>query len=127
MSPLPPSGCTTELAAIEAFRFACLSGTELAAGLALPADAAEVAALLDFCGASPGMRYYDGTPICGSGTISVHLGYDDDGIHLGWEDRAQWGSGDPCAGDGWYGVTCDAAGEHVTAMCALLLRCLPAR
>ena len=83
--------------------------------------AAEVAALLDFCSANPGMSYYDGTPICGGGTIvDVSLGSDVYHTHLGYEDRAQWGNGDPCAGDGWLGVTCDAAGEHVTAKCALL-------
>ena len=89
--------------------------------------ATEVAALLDFCSANPGMSYgyylprYYYSPVCGSGTITVDLGYDDygDGNHLGYEDRAQWGSGDPCAGDRWLGVTCDAAGEHVTKMCAL--------
>ena len=73
--------------------------------------AAEVAALLDFCSANPGMSY-DGTPICGSGSV----------LRYGSDYGAQWGNGDPCAGDGWYGVTCDAAGEHVTAMCALLPR-----
>ena len=83
--------------------------------------AAEVAALLDFCSANPGMSYDNPypAPICGSGTII-------DAVYVdSWEDRAQWGSGDPCAGDGWYGVTCDATREHVTAMCALLPRCLP--
>ena len=126
LSLLPPSGCTAEMRAIEFFRYSCFSGAELAVGLDLTADAAEVAALLDFCSANPGMSHYYGTLICGSGTITnyaVGLGYDDDGNFLGYEDRAQWGSGDPCAGDGWYGVTCDAAGEHVTAMCALVLRC----
>ena len=80
--------------------------------------AAEVAALLDFCGANPGMSYA-GTTMCGSGIVTSEYFYDDDGNGLGYAARAQWGSGDPCAGDGWYGVTCDAAGEHVTAMCAL--------
>ena len=94
--------------------------------------AAEVAALLDFCSANPGMLYTSRTlagasrttPICGSGTITnARLGHDDDGNYLGRGDRAQWGNGDPCAGDGWYGVTCDAAGEHVTAMCARFPLC----
>ena len=96
--------------------------------------AAEVAALLDFCSANPagrqpwqGMRY-DGTPICGSGTIQRDLGHsNDDGSHLGYVDLVQWGNGDPCAGDGWLGVTCDAAGEHVTEMCALPSSSLPSR
>ena len=110
---LPPSGCTAEMAAHAFFSFRCLSGAELAAGLDLTADAAEVATLLDFCSANPGMSYYE-TPICGSGRLGS------------W---AQWGNGDPCAGDydddGWLGVTCDAAREHITDMCALLPRCLP--
>ena len=102
VSPLPPSGCTAEMAAIAVFAYHCLSGAERAAALSVTADAAEVEALLDFCSANPGMSWA-GTPICGSGTVG------------GW--LVQWGSGDPCAGDGWYGVTCDAAGEHVTGMC----------
>ena len=111
VSHLPASGCTAELAAIEFFRFRCLSGAELAAGLDLTADAAEVEALLDFCSANPGMRGYRSTLICGSGEV--------------WEGgERQWGNGDPCAGDGWYGVTCDAAGKHVTGMCARLPRCV---
>ena len=100
----------------------CLRAVALLLAAAAPAvtradtAAAEVAALLDFCSANPGMSYSDGTPICGDGEL--------------WENGArQWGNGDPCAGDGWYGVTCDAAGEHVTGMCALRLRstCLVCR
>ena len=108
VSQVPPTGCTAAMGANAFFRFRCLSGGELAAGLALAADAVEVEALLDFCSANPGMSHggHDGTPICGgSGTVYSAYGY-----------GAQWGSGDPCAGDGWFGVTCDAAGEHVTEM-----------
>ena len=121
VSPLPASGCTAEMAAIAAFAYYCLSGAELAAGLDLTAEAAEVEALLDFCSANPLMRYCPnlssacaGAPICGSGTLDIPQG-----------GRAQWGNGDPCTGDGWYGVTCDAARERITEMCALRLRCLP--
>ena len=106
VSPLPPSGCTAEMGAIAVFVYYCLSGAERAAALRVTTDVAEVEALLDFCSANPGMSWA-GTPICGSGTIR----------HVTGE---QWGNGDPCAGDGWYGVTCDATGEHVTEMCALL-------
>ena len=91
LSPLPPSGCTAELAAIEFFSFRCLSGAELAAGLDLTADAAEVEALLDFCSANPGMSYSGGTPICGDGEVV---------------GQRQWGNGDPCATPSWYGVRC---------------------
>jgi len=116
VSPLPASGCTAELAAIVAFAYHCLSGAERAAALSVTTAAAEVEALLDFCSANPGISFRS-TPICGSGiTMNQHWSLDL------WEDRVQWGTGDPCAGDRWYGVTCDAAGEHVTAMCALLPR-----
>ena len=149
VSPLPPSGCTAELAAIEFFRFRCLSGAEVAAGLDLTASVGEVAALLDFCVVNPDMAvdrsrvcffwessrldwstveatvcahtlwpggesinataqrtsapWRVATPLCGSGTIPGH-------------GAAQWGNGDPCSPPGWYGVTCDTAGRHVTKM-----------
>ena len=72
VSPLPASGCTAEMAAIAAFAYYCLSGAELAAGLDLTAEAAEVEALLDFCSANPGMSYTSwagSMSICGSGMI----------------------------------------------------------
>ena len=79
--------------------------------------AAEVAALLDFCSANPGMSYDEWTSICGSGSLYSY------GAFAG----QQWGNGDPCTGGRWYGVTCawEGGGWHVTAMCALFLAACP--
>ena len=126
VSHLPASGCTAELAAIEFFRFRCLSGAEVAAGLDLTASVVEVAALLDFCDANPGMSltvHGVTTPICGNGTIAdavyshQHTHYTNAvysrGEHV-YEDRAQWGNGEPCCdlsvSCGWYGVVCHRPG-----------------
>eukprot|EP01045_Picozoa_sp_COSAG04_P045460 COSAG04_NODE_15946_length_515_cov_0.480769_1_plen_151_part_01 len=108
VSVLPASGCAG-VPGIASFAYGCWADghwSTLEAGepLGVTTDAAEVAALLDFCSANPGMSRYS-TPICGSGSMSANV------------TGVQWGNGDPCAGNGWYGVTCDAAGERVTAMC----------
>jgi len=110
VSVLPASGCTAGLTASEFFRYRCLSGADLVAGVALTTtSAAEAEALLDFCSLNPEMgrgKFLGRMLTCGSRTVQ-----DPSMEHTG----AQWGNGDPCA-NGWYGVTCDAAGAHVTAM-----------
>ena len=100
-----------------------LSGMARAAALSVTTAVTEVSALLDLCMLNPGIivPYLPfssgaGAKMCGSGYVKLDWSCMNGVCGSLSRRRAQWGNGDPCAGDGWAGVTCDPAGQHVVVL-----------